>query len=112
MYNTTKRPVYYIPFKDALVRTFSMLYYALSKRKSTLWATPNLKVMMSEIMLQTTPCGNAKIGRESPLGHATSVLMHGGLIFGLERSIISCFDFTTQTTNKSETDPQEAEIGQ
>ena len=46
------------------------------------------------------------------MGHATSVLMHGGLIFGLGRSIIGCFDFTTQTTNKSETDPQEVEIGQ
>ena len=52
------------------------------------------------------------MGRESPMGHATSVLMHGGLIFGLGRSIIGCFDFTTQTTNKSETDPQEVEIGQ
>ena len=34
LYNTTKLPVYYIPFKDALVRTFSVLYYALSKSKS------------------------------------------------------------------------------
>ena len=46
------------------------------------------------------------------MGHATSILMHGGLILGLRRSIISSFDFTTQTTNKSETDPQKVEIGQ
>ena len=39
------------------------------------------------------------------MGHATRVLMHGGLIFGLGRSIVGCFDFTIQTTNKSETRP-------
>ena len=37
--------------------------------------------------------------------------MHGGLILGPGTIIISYFDFTTQTTIKSETDPQEVEIG-
>ena len=45
------------------------------------------------------------MGREGLFGHATTVLIHGGFLFGLERSIINCFDFTTQTTSKSETDP-------